>query len=328
MKVSIIVPVYNTAQWLDRCIDSLVNQTYKNIEIILVDDGSTDNSPQVCNFWQEKDNRLIYIKKENGGQASARNMALDVSTGEYICFVDSDDFVSPCFVEKLLDMCIENNVKSSCCGYTIVDELATADMMPMPSADMNVEVISKYNYFERIYTDKEVYYVVVWNQIYHKSIFENLRFEEGKIHEDEGIIPPIVDQCENLAISYEPLYFYSVRQGSTMKVDYFKSGNMSILEFWQERMDYFESNGWQNLVYLTMKNYLAKCLELYNKIDENTPDGKSYKHLLLQAYKVMLGKLRSYPVKSKKFLLQMEYYNLFPKKFAGIERSEFLFGQK
>ena len=93
-KITVIIPVYNTARYLDRCIGSVVSQTYKNLEIILVDDGSTDDSYEICKRWEEKDQRILLIHKENGGQSSARNLALDIATGDYIAFVDSDDWIS------------------------------------------------------------------------------------------------------------------------------------------------------------------------------------------------------------------------------------------
>ena len=326
MKVSIIVPIYNTAPWLDRCIESLVSQTYQNIEIILVNDGSTDNSRQVCQHWRNSDSRIIYIQQENAGLSAARNTGLDNSGGEYICFVDSDDCVSPYFVEKLLAMCLETGVDISVCGYELTEENTPLELMPASLANFETELLTPYDFFERIYTDKEIFYVVAWNKMYSADIFAELRFEHGKLNEDEAIIHHTIGRCITIAVNYQPLYYYTVRQGSIMKTPQFRPGNMDILEFWRERMDYFESNGWQNLVYLTMKNYLVKCLELYNRINSDIPDGTAYKNLLIQAYKVMLGKLKKYPVKGKKFILQMEYYGLFPKKFAEVDRNTFLFG--
>ena len=325
-KISIIVPVYNTSKYLNRCIDSLVNQTYKNIEILLVDDGSTDNSRQMCSKWAEKDSRIVCLHKENGGQASARNMGLDHATGDYIAFVDSDDCVSPFYAEKLLNACIDNNVKISFCGYALTDETSLPENMQPSDEQYPVEIISDYAYFERIYTHQEIAYVVVWNKLYHHSIFENLRFTEAHIYEDEGIIHQIIDKCDRIAVSYQPLYFYAMRPGSTMKTKGFRPAGMDVLEFWTERMDYFRTKGWDNLVYFTMKNYLVKCLELYNLIDTNVPDGNMYKKHLMTTYKNMMDEMKKSPVKSKKFVLQMEYYGLFPKKFADVDRNTFLFG--
>lgn len=326
MKASIIVPVYNTAVLLDRCIESLINQSCKDIEILLVDDGSTDNSRQVCAYWAEKDSRVKYIHQENGGLSRARNTGIDNACGQYLCFVDSDDCVSPFFVENLLNMAATAGTKIAVCGYRITDETTTVDMMAVPTAEFITEILDTREYFERIYTDKEIIYVIACNKIFHRSIFDSLRFEKGKLNEDEGIIHRTISQCENIAVNYRPLYFYTMRQGSIMKSGGFRPAKMDILEFWQDRMDYFRQNGWYDLVYFTMKNYLVKCLELYNSIDSETPDGTAYKNLLIQAYKTMLSDMKNNPVCSRKFTLQMNYYGLFPKKFKDVDRKTFLFG--
>ena len=328
MKVSIIVPVYNTALYLDRCMDSLVNQTYKDIEIILINNGSTDYSPQACRWWAEKDSRIKYFEKESDNSPSGpRNMGLDNATGEYICFVDSDDCVSPLYVENLLKMCTENGTKLSVCGFLQNDETTPLEMIPVPLRLYNTEVIPQRDYFLRLYTPMEVVYVVVWGKMYHKSIFENLRFETGRLNEDEGIIHHIASQCENVAVCYEPLYFYTKREGSIMNTGGFSEKLLDIFPFLQDRMDYFTEQGWHDLTFLTMKNYLVKCLELYNMIEETDTENKVYRNHLMQMYKQMLAQAKKCPVKARKFLMKMDYYGLFPAKFRGTDRAQFLFGE-
>ena len=236
MKVSIIVPVYNTAPWLDRCIESLVNQTYQDIEIILVNDGSSDSSRQVCAYWQEKDKRIKYLYKENGGQASARNMGLDYATGEYIAFVDSDDCVMPQYVEQLVRVCVENKTEISFCGYALTDEFTPADKTDLPDEVYNTEIISQYDYFERIYSHQEIAYVVVWNKLYHRNIFADVRFKEVRMYEDEGVIHHIISKCDKIAVFYQPLYLYAVRQNSTMTTPGFSEKNLLILPMLEERI--------------------------------------------------------------------------------------------
>ena len=326
MKVSIIVPIYNTSVWLDRCMESLVNQTYKDLEIILVDDGSTDNSQQVCHYWMEKDSRIIYLYKENGGQATARNLGLDNASGEYICFVDSDDCVAPDYVEKLLNLAEENHTLISLCSYTLTDETTPADMTELPVETYTTEIISDYDYFERMYTPQEIAYVVVWNKMYHRSVFEDVRFSPLRMYEDEAILHEIISKADRIAVRYEPLYFYAVRQGSTMTANQFSEKNLTFLPMLEKRMEFFESRGWHTLTYFTMKNYLVHCLIHYNRIDSSVENGQVHKETLMKHYKSMLARLKKHPVKNKKFLLQMEYYGLFPKKFAGVDRVAFLFG--
>ena len=116
-KISVIVPVYKVEKYLDRCVESIVNQTYKNLEIILVDDGSPDNCPVICDAWAKKDERIQVIHKENGGLSSARNAALDISTGEYVCFVDSDDWIDSDMIEVLVRCVSEKKADVAMCGF-------------------------------------------------------------------------------------------------------------------------------------------------------------------------------------------------------------------
>ena len=114
-NVSVIVPIYKVEKYLDRCVNSIINQTYKNLEIILIDDGSPDNCPKMCEDWAKKDNRIIVIHKQNGGLSDARNFGLDVAIGEYVTFVDSDDLISPTFIEKLVNLSKEHNAEIVSC---------------------------------------------------------------------------------------------------------------------------------------------------------------------------------------------------------------------
>ena len=116
-KVSIIVPVYNVEKYLDKCIESIVNQTYRNIEIILVDDGSPDKCPEICNEWAKKDDRIKVIHKENGGLSSARNAALEIAQGDYITFVDSDDWIENDMIQSMLTCAAKNDADIVCCGF-------------------------------------------------------------------------------------------------------------------------------------------------------------------------------------------------------------------
>ena len=118
--ISVIVPVYNVEKFLDKCISSIVNQTYKNLEIILIDDGSTDESVQICDKWQEKDNRVRLTHKENTGVSDTRNIGLEKTTGEYICFVDSDDYIEPDYIENLYKSLTENNADIASITYSSI----------------------------------------------------------------------------------------------------------------------------------------------------------------------------------------------------------------
>ena len=114
--ISVIVPIYNVEKYLERCLDSIIKQTYKNLDIILVDDGSIDNSTKICDEYVKKDSRIKVIHKENGGLSDARNVGIDNSDGKYICFIDSDDYIELDMIENLYDGIVKNNANICCCG--------------------------------------------------------------------------------------------------------------------------------------------------------------------------------------------------------------------
>lgn len=180
-KISIIVPIYNAEQFLEKCILSIINQEYTNLEIILVNDGSTDNSLEICNSYSKIDDRIIVIDKQNGGVSSARNCGLDVATGDHIGFVDSDDFISPEMYKILIEKAVENNADITECGYYI----CTTDN----------EIIDKYEFYDLVINGNyECSYNYIaslnrttdfnWNKLYKSHIFEDIRFPNYAYSED------------------------------------------------------------------------------------------------------------------------------------------------
>ena len=209
-KVSIIVPIYNTEKYLKRCVDSILAQSYENLEVILIDDGSKDNSPAICDDYAKKDNRIVVVHKQNGGLSSARNAGLNVATGDYIGFVDSDDFISPNMYKKL----IENIDKS---GKTL------SNVMYVRSFDSGKVIPSKVPHT----TDEEIYSeqftkelmlhtgdVSVCTKLFPKEIFDNVRFCEDKLNEDLLFILKILNKIEKINFVGEIGYYYFLRSGS------------------------------------------------------------------------------------------------------------------
>ncbi len=172
--ISIIVPVYRTEQYLDRCIESIVSQTYKNLEIILVDDGSPDNCPQMCDEWAKKDNRIKVIHKENGGVASARNTGIENSTGEYIGFVDGDDYIEIDMYKTLIENLELSNAEISVCGYHINDET---------DVNANIRDVSQFDALKKICMG-DYKYGVLWNKLYKREVVNGIKMPSLKCCED------------------------------------------------------------------------------------------------------------------------------------------------
>lgn len=172
-KISVIVPVYKTEGLLDRCVESIVGQTYKNLEIILVDDGSPDNCPAMCDGWAEKDSRIRVIHKENGGVSSARNAALDIATGDYIGFVDSDDWIEPEMYLSLIQKISESGKNIALCSYYAVE--ISGERYECRCV-VDKEVLDKDDYFRFIVLGGDGGYI--WNRLYDADILKEVRFDE------------------------------------------------------------------------------------------------------------------------------------------------------
>ncbi|NLK67263.1 MAG: glycosyltransferase family 2 protein [Campylobacteraceae bacterium] len=215
--VSIIIPVYNVEKYLKKCIDSIINQTYENLEIILVNDGSSDNSPRICDEYASQDSRIKVIHKENGGQADARNMALDVMRGEWVVFVDSDDFVGKYYVENLYYLVKKYNVDIGITSYRYVYE---DKKISINSNLIGDEVVFKYSKSDSV---MDIFYakycdVVPWGKIFKRKMFDNVRFPKGKIYEDLATIPLVFSRSNSVAFCNKKDYFYLQRSSSTMKI--------------------------------------------------------------------------------------------------------------
>lgn len=237
--VSIIVPVYNVASYLRRCVESLLLQSYNRIEIILIDDGSTDSCPEICDEYLEKDNRVKVIHKKNGGLSSARNAGIEISKGLFLSFVDSDDVVHPKFIERLVRAVEQTGKKMSVCLFShFSDEtppcFVDKEVAPKPmSAD---KAISLYCELTPI---RSTALISCCTKLYAKSLFETLRFPEGKIYEDGLISYKLIDDAGGVALVDDPLYGYYMRQNSIMGVKENHPYKV-VLQPYKEAICYFE----------------------------------------------------------------------------------------
>lgn len=210
-KISVIIPVYKVEKYLDKCVQSVVDQTYKNLEIILVDDGSPDNCPKMCDEWAKKDNRIKVIHKQNGGLSDARNVGVENSTGDYIMFLDSDDYVSTEICEKLMELALKHDVPLAACGYCLFPE----DTNPAPCNEKVKEF-----YFQREGVINQIYhasfpcFVVAWGKLYKREIFDGIKYPVGKVHEDEHVIHEVLYNANSMVYTTEQLYYYLQRKSS------------------------------------------------------------------------------------------------------------------
>ena len=220
-KITVIVPVYNVEHYLDKCLDSLINQTYKNLEIIVINDGSTDNSGIICQEYAQKDNRIIYVEKENGGQSEARNMGLDRMTGSYVTFVDSDDWVEADYVETLYQKITEYQADIAVGNYYSYNEQEGIFCFHIFGSSYYEKVYDNVSIFENFYESehmKNFALICVGGKLYKSDLFRELRFEVGKLGEDGYLNQKIYLLAEKTIYLNKGLYAYRQREGSSSRI--------------------------------------------------------------------------------------------------------------
>lgn len=251
-KVSIIVPIYNIEEYLGKCLDSVLNQVYRNLEIILVDDGSTDMSPYICNCYAKKDNRIKVIHKKNGGAASARNLGLENATGEYINFVDGDDYLDKFYIQELIKQLENTRSDIAVCSYISVTPNKNIPEILEKTGDYTGK-----EYLLHFLTDWRC--GLIWNKLFSKEVIGDIRFEEGHVIDDEFFTYRVVLNAKRINIKNVQLYYYRLRENSAMNSQERKKKIQRL----QDRMDYFPKR-----FYTVTKKYP----ELYSEYLANLTD--------------------------------------------------------
>jgi capsular polysaccharide biosynthesis protein cpsJ len=298
-KITVIVPVYNVEHYLDKCLDSLINQTYKNLEIIVINDGSTDNSGIICQEYAQKDNRIIYIEKENGGQSEARNMGLNRMTGSYVTFVDSDDWVELDYVEVLYNKLIEYQADIAVGNYYSYNEQEGIFYFHIFGNSYYEKVYDNVSIFENFYESehmKNFALICVGGKLYKSDLFRELRFEVGKLGEDGYLNQKIYLLAEKTIYLNAGLYAYRQREGSSSR-SWTEKWMHALVDAMSERITLLASLGYP----------LDKHLAVYRKMLDSAlsngqastlSDTNTYKELA--AKKVVLSQLTTEKTIDKK----------------------------
>lgn len=255
--ISIIVPIYKVESYLDECVTSIVNQTYRNIQIILVDDGSPDRCGKICDDWMLKDKRITVIHKENGGLSDARNAGLEKATGDYIAFVDSDDWIEPQMYELMLSVMEKENADLVACG--IIDSYEDKEVI-----HSSAYCVGKAQTFLRMIYCDTIFPVASWNKLYRKRLFENIRFPKGKICEDAFTTYLLVDSANKIVQIPEALYHYRIREGSIMTTP-FSLARMDEEEAWRQNYQYIRER-YPEIAGIAYDFYLQKVNVLFHTI--------------------------------------------------------------
>ena len=279
--VSVIVPIYNVCEYLERCDKSICGQSYGDLEIILVDDGSSDGSGDVCDKLEKKDDRIRVIHQANMGLAGARNAGIDACHGDYICFVDSDDYVHPDYVKYLLKICEDNNCEIGICGHFPTDKMESFHEV---NWEEKVSVYDKKQIFDAFYSEMHVPIVIAWNKIYSRKCIGDIRYDVGYIHEDEATTFKFLYNAEKIAFGLEKLYYYFDRSDSITGQRY-NSKRLDILKAYENRLEFYLTNREHEYFERECQFYLSEILNNYYKVYHYLNKDKGLLRMLVGKYK-------------------------------------------
>lgn len=322
-EISVIVPVYNSERYIKRCVDSILAQTFKDFELILLDDGSTDQSGQLCDDYAEQDSRIRVIHQKNQGQASARNTGIRLSSAKWIAFIDADDMIHPQYLEILYRGAVENKVKISAChafeGKNLPENFL--DDQPVHSVRYSANEENLWQWYfgtdERI---SKFTYWVVWGKLIHKTILQKYPFTGNKIYEDNAVVFKWLYESGNIAFCDNVMYFYYVNSEGTTK----KAYSLKRLDWlWavQEQISFYKEVGFNKMEYMLRKQYIWEALREYEHITALNRDKHAVKKLRKQ---IILHCIQNRTNISLAYSEKMEILSrLYPKivqRFFGIKK--------
>lgn len=279
--ISVIVPIYLVEKYIDKCINSILKQTYSNLEIILVDDGSPDACPQICENYKQIDNRIRVVHRNNGGLSAARNSGLDIAKGQYISFIDSDDYIFPSMFEKMVNA-IESSSSDLCiCGIEPIYEGEFRGRIEVGQIENK-----EYSREDFFYLINKWYYVTTVNKLYKAEIFSEIRFPVGRIHEDEFTIHHIVAKCSKIVTIPDIGYAYVQRANSIMNSK-ISTRHLDLIYALIDRYYFFRQTKRKKLAHQTSINAYGYMMHNLNQMDIGN-NLKEIKRCIKDVEKVLL----------------------------------------
>lgn len=278
--VSVIVPVYNVENFLEHCITSILEQTYSNLELILVDDGSADSSGKMCDEWQKRDSRIIVHHQKNQGLSAARNRGLDLAKGDYICFVDSDDFVTKNYLESFVD-----EIETTNADFVFCDIVSSKLVDSSIDLDKNTVLTPKEcaKWLTNPLSREYVLMVVACNKIFRRELFDTYRFAHGKLHEDEFMINHMLYNIQKAVYISKANYVYRNNEESiTGKGNSNNVKHLHAIEAYEERINMAMNRGDKEFAAITLKWALLKLAQFYGEGNDSMKSSSS--ELFTQMY--------------------------------------------
>lgn len=279
--ISVIVPVYKVEPYLRRCMDSLLAQTYENLEIILVDDGSPDGCPAICDGYAEQDGRVRVIHQKNAGLSGARNAGIEAASGEYFSFVDSDDYVAPDFIRSLYELMQETDCAIGQCRFTYVQGEPIQD-----EKSRSCRIYRGMSLMEQLYGPEEeaTYFVVAWNKLYKRELFDHIRYPQGRIHEDEAATYKLFHEGKKLVFLDRALYGYFTENTGSITAR-FSRKRLQWLTAHEERIAYFGQNGYEALLPQAYRKICDACITFYFRCTDEVEEKASMRRELKKKLK-------------------------------------------
>ena len=304
--ISVVVPIYNVERFLPICIESIISQSYKKLQIILVDDGSTDNCGNICNEYASRDERLEVIHKQNGGLSDARNVGINKAKGEYIAFVDSDNYIEKSMYKDMYNLIDKRKADVCICNFYNVE----GNNKILKNPNKGIQEYDKISILKEILLDTKIQ-SYAWNKLYKKEVFNNIKYPVGRKYEDIGTTFYILEKCNKIIVTGKPEYYYLNRKDSIVN----NVNEQTIIDYIEliiKRYDYIEKNLKELDKY--NKYYLAKTLitayydikslkdiksetqklfdKLYEKVRKNLEsDGKEFIDYLSEEQKIQIKRI-------------------------------------
>lgn len=269
-QVSVIVPVYNVERYLERCVDSILAQSYENIEIILVDDGSQDRCPTLCDSYAAKHSRIKVLHQQNAGLSAARNAGLQIAGGEWVTFIDSDDYVSHKCLQFMLEACKEYSCDCAVCKYIATSE----ERYCFDSSINGIEFFTGHEAVIGQFGKHSDVLTIATNKLFRRALFNDVRFPEGRINEDVFTIHEALYHSKKVALVDCVLYAYFQRPGSIMRKG-FEVKRLDLLEAYRYRIQYYEKLGEKEIVDITRRSYCNRLCDAYWLLKEHLPAEKA-----------------------------------------------------
>lgn len=317
--ITVIVPVYNGEAYIEKCFKSILNQTYKNLEIIIINDGSRDKSPGICDKFAELDERIIVVHQENIGLSSVRNKGLDMASGEFIGFVDSDDSIHPRMYEILESLLHDNNADIAMCEIAKVYNANINEHIRKSEktiTEQQAYFIQQDEAFRNLFNERNLVMVVPWNKLYKREIFKRVRFSDGKVHDDEFVAHHIIQAANKFIFTEAVLYYYFHNEDSFTNEKY-NLKRLDAIEAIKDRVLLFELKKDNELLQMGSNTYLHLIIIHYYLVQKHFPiekeimenlktkfrtEFKKYKNILSKKNRIVLKLFSVHPIVYSRFI--------------------------